>query len=79
MTISFDTVQIILIVIVVFLAVMALVNTKKPVEDKYYNERHDQIQFDSDNSGCVWGLLIFIISACGVVYGFYCFFEALGK
>ena len=79
MTVSPETLQIILIVIVTSLAVWALRNTKNPVEDNYYNDRHDQIQFDSSNHGCIWGLIALIISGCGVVYGFYWFFEALGK
>lgn len=78
MRISYDTVQIILIVAVVSLGVMALVNTKKPVEDHRYNDRYDQIHYDS-SKGCGWFLLALLICFCGFCYGFYCFFQALGK
>lgn len=79
MKISFDTLQIIMIILVLVLGVMALVNTKAPVDDKYYNDRYDKVQFDSSNKGCVWLLVLFFISSIGVIYGFYCFFQALGK
>lgn len=79
MTISYDTIQIILILAVSAFAVIALVNTKKPVEDKYYNDRHDQIQFDSGNPGCVWFLIALAVCFVGFCYGFYWFFQSLGK
>ena len=77
MRLSPDSLQIILIVIVSALAVMALKNTKEPVENGFYDDKYDQTQFD--NVGCGWLLILIIFCACGVLYGLYWFFEAIHK